>query len=148
MYTFAYFLAHATPGLYRLVAARAPGNVRTLCRLKHIELLHISGEAVRDKRRFLAVAARTLRFPPWFGMNWDALADCLTEFGWQPGSTHVLLLSGMDGFARRSPRDFATVLAVLEDAAAFWTQRGVRFLILIESTNLPQSLRLSTIRAR
>jgi len=40
------------------------------------------------------------------------------------------------------------VLAVLEDAAAIWTQRGVRFLILIESTKLPQSLRLSTIRAR
>src|SRR5829696_3592341 len=102
MHNFAFFLAHAPSGLYRLIAAATPGNVRTLCRLKNSELLHISAEQVRDRRRFLIVAARTLRLPPWFGMNWDALADCLTDFPWQPGSTHVLLLSSMDGFAQRS----------------------------------------------
>jgi hypothetical protein len=148
MYIIACFLSHAPAGLYRLVADHGLGSVRTLCRLKHVELLHVSGEQAHDKRRFLAASARALRLPRWFGMNWDALADCLTEFDWRPGSTHVLLLSGLDGFAKHSPPDFAMALAILEDAASFWTQRGVRFLVLLESRRLPRSLRLSTVRVR
>ena len=34
---------------------------------------------LRRKRRLLGVLARGLSFPDWFGWNWDALWDCLTE---------------------------------------------------------------------
>jgi RNAse (barnase) inhibitor barstar len=34
---------------------------------------------LRRKRRLLGVLARGLAFPDWFGWNWDALWDCLTE---------------------------------------------------------------------
>jgi len=148
MYTLAYFLSRAPSGLYRLVGDRPPRNMRTLCRLSGVELLHVSAAQAHDKRRFLGAAARAMHLPAWFGMNWDAFADCLTDFAWKPGSTHVLLLSDVDGFAKRSPADFANALAVLADAASFWAQRGVRFLILIQSRKLPKTLRLSTVCAR
>jgi len=148
MYTFAGLLSHAPSGLYRFGGEHTPGYAEALCRLKHVELLHVSGAQARGKQRLLVAVARAMHLPVWFGMNWDALADCLTEFAWQPGSTHVLLLSSLDEFARHSPPDFAMLLAILEDAASFWTQHGVRFLVLIESENPPRSLRLPIICAR
>ena len=139
MYTFERLLTGAPPGLYRLLKHGASTRISKLCRLKDAELFRISGERVRTKRRFLAVIARAMRLPRWFGMNWDALADSLTDFAWETGTTHVLLLSALDGFASQAPLDFGTALGVLDDAVSFWAERDVRFLVLIETQRLPQA---------
>ena len=34
---------------------------------------------VTDKEGFLDAVGQTLGFPDWYGHNWDALADCLTD---------------------------------------------------------------------
>jgi hypothetical protein len=135
-------------GLYRLNGEGASAAVSALCRIRRIDLICISGERVRTKDRFLAVLAQALELPRWFGMNWDALADSLTDFPWQQDSTHVLLLSGFAAFARNAPLDLAAALAVLEDAAAFWAERNVRLLVLFESNSLPHSIRLAEVGLR
>ena len=43
-----------------------------------------------DKAELLARIARTLRFPDWFGHNWDALADCLCDLSWLPADAYRL----------------------------------------------------------
>ncbi len=63
--------------------------------------------------------ARALSFPDWFGRNWDALEDCLTDLSWRPGGGHVLLLDG-DG-------DDPMLLDVLRSAAQFWAGQGRPF---------------------
>ena len=147
MYTFERFLTSAQPGLYRLLAHSATTRITELCRLKDAELFRINGEQVRTKRRFLAVIARALQLPRWFGMNWDALADSLTDFAWETGTTHVLLLSALDGFASAAPLDFGTALGVLDDAASFWAERDVRFLVLIKMQCLPRIALLPVVIA-
>lgn len=37
---------------------------------------------IRDKRAVLAYYAEGLRFPDYFGWNWDALEDCLRDLAW------------------------------------------------------------------
>jgi hypothetical protein len=130
-------------GLYRLKGDGANAAVSALCRIRHADLICINGERVRTKRRFLAVLVKALKLPQWFGMNWDALADSLTDFPWQQDSTHVFLLTGFAAFARYAPLDLAAALAVLEDAASFWAERDVQLLILFESSSLPLSIRLA-----
>lgn len=51
------------PDAYREVRARI---VRIPC-------------GIRSKRQLLAVLAQRLKFPRYFGWNWDALSDCLTN---------------------------------------------------------------------
>ena len=147
MHAFARFLNHAPPGLYRLATRGDPQRVGRLCRLRGIELLRVDGHNVRTKGRLLAITARALHLPAWFGMNWDALADCLTDFAWAPASQHLLWLTSLEQFATRSPVDFAAFVAVLEEVTAFWEQRDVRLLVLVEAGCPRQSGPLPEVHA-
>ena len=61
---------------------------------------------------------RTLEFPDWFGGNWDALEDCLTE-------VHgYLLFYGYDGIAAD---DLGVLLDVLASNAEFHAAQGEPF---------------------
>jgi uncharacterized protein YbjT (DUF2867 family) len=129
-----YTLSNAPSGVYRISDMSTRSLLAARARAERFEWFHASGKQVRSKKRFLTALAKTLGLPRWFGMNWDALADSLTDFEWQPNTTHILLLSDFDCFAAHAPVEFATAVAVLEDAAAFWAERDVRLLVLVESS--------------
>lgn len=39
---------------------------------------------VRSKEKLLGLLAQSLRFPKYFGGNWDALEECLNDLHWLP----------------------------------------------------------------
>ena len=41
------------------------------------------------KDAILAALSRSLGFPDWFGGNWDALEDCLTDLSWRPAGPRI-----------------------------------------------------------
>lgn len=47
-------------------------------------VVHLAGAG--DRAAFLAECARAFEFPDWFGHNWDALADALTDVQHRPGT--------------------------------------------------------------
>ena len=55
--------------------AQNPGGVLDI----RVDLEHCT-----DKATLLARFAAALQFPDWFGHNWDALADCITDLSWLP----------------------------------------------------------------
>ena len=63
--------------------------------------------------------SRALAFPDWFGRNWDALEDCLTDLSWREAPGYVLLLEGAE--------DSGTLADVLGSAAQFWAGQGRPF---------------------
>jgi RNAse (barnase) inhibitor barstar len=70
---------------------------------------------IRTKEDLLRVLAERLRFPDYFGANWDALWDCLNDFSWLPAGPVVLRHADvplMDDAA-----DMKTYLTILRDAA-------------------------------
>jgi len=50
--------------------------------------LRLARIAYAEKDALLKSIAGALEFPDWFGGNWDALEDCLSDL---PGTGHVLL---------------------------------------------------------
>ena len=84
-----------------------------------------------SKRTLLAALARDLELPDYFGANWDALSDCLTDLGWAPAGGYVLALEGLEGLARSAPRDYASLIDVLADAVTFWSAEQVPFYVLL-----------------
>ncbi|AND67949.1 hypothetical protein ATSB10_04950 [Dyella thiooxydans] len=82
--------------------------------LRRIDLAGCTGKAA-----LLMRIADTLQLPEDFGFNWDALADCLRDPGWQPAWGHVLLFEHVDPLRRGAPHDLTILRGVLDDAATF-----------------------------
>jgi RNAse (barnase) inhibitor barstar len=61
----------------------------------------LNGEAVRTKEDLLRVIAEAMRFPDYFGMNWDAMIDCLRDLADRvPAEGHVLFVHAADSLWR------------------------------------------------
>ena len=86
----------------------------------------------------LARLAAALRFPSWFGGNWDALADSLADLSWLPAHGYVLLLERIDGWREADPLAFETLSAIFEDAAARWAGDRVPFWVLLPTRDPPR----------
>ena len=68
----------------------------------------------------LARFARALRFPDWFGGNWDALQDCLSDLSWLRAEGYLLLLDDVAEWRAADPESFGITLDILEQAGNAW----------------------------
>ena len=91
-------------------------------RIKHASgvLATLDGRSLADKSGLLAALAWVWGFPEYYGANWDALEECLTDMSWHPGAI-ALHIAHADAVA---PDQLATLIDVFADAAAYWRERG------------------------
>lgn len=90
---------------------------------------HDEGHVVRrislagctQKADLMRRIAAALAFPPTFGANWDALADCLGDLAWlPPAGGYTWLLDHAADFRDASEADFDILCDVLDDACKRW----------------------------
>lgn len=84
-----------------------------------------------DKDDALARMALALDFPEWFGGNWDALADCVSDLSWKPADGYVLLLENVHAWRTAAPADFDTAIDIFNEAAAGWMRMRKPFWALM-----------------
>ena len=84
-----------------------------------------------DKDGLLQRVGEALRFPDWFGANWDALADSLGDLSWWPAPGYLLLIEHATDWRAADGRGFNTLLAILKEAADDWRERNVAFWALL-----------------
>ncbi len=78
-----------------------------------------------DKPQLLKNIASVLGFPDWFGHNWDALEDCLTDLSWRDAPGHVLVIE-----QARPGDDLGVLVDILRSSAEFWAGRGKPFFVV------------------
>ena len=86
---------------------------------------------VRGKKVFLARLAKALHCPPYFGMNWDALSDCMRDLSWLNDNGWVVILFNGQNFAAKNQDEFNTAIDVLQTAAEYWRGQGKPFWVFI-----------------
>ncbi|MSQ71585.1 MAG: hypothetical protein EXR27_09895 [Betaproteobacteria bacterium] len=145
----------ARAGVFQLAheardVARACGEARLACFIVDIGHAH-------DKADFLKKMAQALRFPDWFGNNWDALADCLKDLSWLEDSAaaaagaatgtasgtatgfstlalvkgYVLVLEKSKHFGAAHRHEFDEAMDLLGEVADYWRIGGTPFWTLI-----------------
>lgn len=77
-----------------------------------------------DKRALLACYSEGLRFPSYFGWNWDAFNDCLQDLSWirEPG----ILIVHSDVPLAGSIAEQKVYLEILASAISDWTDDASR----------------------
>ena len=93
----------------------------------------IDGAGANSRASFFAALAAALQFPDFFGHNWDAVYDCLTDLASADRRPVVLLISGGEAFLAGMGAEWTTGQRVFRDAAAFWQEGGRRLLMLLVS---------------
>ena len=77
----------------------------------------------------LAAIAQAVHVPDWFGGNWDALADTLSDLSWQPAFGYVLLLHNDNGTLGMAAEDHNIAMEIFADTIAFWKSQDKPFWI-------------------
>ena len=107
-------------GVYLIDAAEREQVLRHDAFPPEFAVAVLDGNEAGTRAGFFQEIARALHFPDYFGRNWDAVYDCLTDFNWLPAAGYVLVLDGFDHLAMNEPGQWEIGLKVLREACAFW----------------------------
>jgi len=86
-----------------------------------------------SKAAALDELARALDMPRWFGHNWDALEDCLTDLDWLPAQPILLVVEGH----LATPEEADTLVSILQSACDSWADAARDFHVLLDSRLMP-----------
>jgi RNAse (barnase) inhibitor barstar len=111
---------HCPSGLYLIDAAERDRVLSHDVFPPDFAIAVLDGDVAGTRAGFFQEIARVLHFPDYFGHNWDAVYDCLTDLTWLPAAGYVLVLDGFDRFATNEPDQWGIGLKVLREACAFW----------------------------
>jgi len=113
-------------GVFSLPAQDIPVLVEVAA-ARQFAVFRVSLAGCTGSGEMLARLGEQLAFPDWYGQNWDALTDCLTDFSWRAAEGYVLVLEELGDFRAAGDDDFDTLIEILSDASASWSVLGIPF---------------------
>lgn len=130
--TSSYFQDTATSGVYQL-----PGTgllpLEEAAARKCLLWLPVSLGKATSLDAALQAIGDALSFPEWYGLNLDALRDCLGDLGWRPAPGYVLLFTRCGALQEQDAAGFSSLLRVIDDVAALWREQGIGFWCLVDA---------------
>jgi len=119
-------------GVYYLSGSRHPAIEAAASRARFC-LLAANITKPSSTEAVLSELGSAFKFPIWYGANFDALYDCLTDPDWLPAKGHVLVINGIANLRAADPDDFATLIEVLQTAAESRRDSHSPFWILLDA---------------
>ena len=101
---------------------RAPTDQAVLDAMAGADFDFVPIRLGKGKDAILSSVASALGFPDWFGGNWDALEDSLTDLSWRDDKPRVFLFSDAS-----TGDDLGILIDVLSSAAEYWKERDRAF---------------------
>jgi len=133
----------AKSGVYFLLPRHQKPFKKAIEKLQ-FQVLHADLSGCRNTPEALLQLGGSLRFPDWYGANFDALFDCLSDPSWQPAPGIALMINGAESLRLADPEGFATLIEVFAAAADAHREAGQPFWLLLDSaipgvTALPEA---------
>lgn len=82
---------------------------------------------IRSQTELFAALAKALRFPDYFGSNWDAVDECFRDLKADAGDGIVLVLRHADTLFRSDPRSAGSLIEAWLHSADEWRAMNVGF---------------------
>lgn len=87
---------------------------------KQTAIRMIRGKKGRTLDALYDEVSAALQFPWYFGGNWAAFDECITDLDWIPADTYCLMISQADLLLCDEPVEFSVLMRVLDSANVNW----------------------------
>lgn len=105
----------------------------------------LEGKEIPDKKSLLTRMGELLNFPDYYGENWDALEDCLSDYFSDPKTSGVALVYRDSGhFHDNAPEEFNTLLDILKEITLLCETQPNAFVVLLQGID-PEKLGLPQV---
>ncbi|MBA2253231.1 MAG: barstar family protein [Nitrospirales bacterium] len=85
------------------------------------------GRKCHTKAGLLGEFARVLDFPSYFGKNWDAFEECLTDLQWLPAPGYLFVMTDAEQVLPDHDEEYETFIKILEESGKVWgSEQDVR----------------------
>lgn len=103
-------------------------EAKVTLRSTDVAAFELDANAVANKRDLLAALATNMRFPAYFGMNWDAVDDCLRSLrSWVAAEGYVLFILNAEILWSRLPHLAGHLVDAWLEHAEFWARQEISF---------------------
>lgn len=109
------FTQAGSAGIYHLPLQQA-GSLPALATKSHRAFKLADLSACQSKEQALTQLGHDLAFPDWYGVNFDALQDCLSDHDWRPKGGLIVRLAGLDRLGKFDGEALATLIEILQAA--------------------------------
>jgi RNAse (barnase) inhibitor barstar len=106
---------------------------------KKYAIFSVDGTGLNSKEELLSRLSQAMKFPSYFGSNWDALEECLNDLEWLPAKGYVIQFKNADNFIKRYTSDFEVFTQIIESVSSSWKRKKADFILVVE-TNNPNSM--------
>jgi RNAse (barnase) inhibitor barstar len=130
------FDSYMNSGVYH-ISQSLNGSIKKAAKAQNLDFTQIDLRNTKSKITFLKTAGRALDFPSYFGMNWDAFSDLLTDMTWKPAAGYVILFTNFQSISENMAGEAHIVINILESSAAYWKRRSVPFFIIVSEKLSP-----------
>jgi RNAse (barnase) inhibitor barstar len=127
-------------GVFFLPEHAPPKDVAACAKRAKFAYFHIEGRLIARKEQLLNHVATALRFPDYFGGNWDALEECLADMEWVDAPGYLIYYDHIDPLAEEHPDQLQTFVEICRDAVASWKQDGTPMVVLLSGTKAPKGV--------
>ncbi|WP_406203906.1 MULTISPECIES: barstar family protein [unclassified Streptomyces] len=83
----------------------------------------LHGQDMADADGVFTQFYESFRLPDYFGWNWDALYDCLSDLNWIPATRYILIIEGSENVLSGSMEERSMFFRTLLRSAESWASR-------------------------
>jgi len=124
--------------LHYAAAAEITAQLRVALQNAGIASFDLDGDRVRTRDDLLRGIADAMQFPDYFGMNWDAVIDCLRDLAdRQPAEGYVLFVHAAEGLWRQGLSWMGELVEVWLTAAEESAHDGVPLHLVFVTPSSP-----------
>ncbi len=80
----------------------------------------LDGRKLNNDESIFEHFSQVMKFPDYFGHNWDAMDECLRELSWAPAKGHLLVINDIDALFLKSPDSYQSLLDSLRFSGKHW----------------------------
>lgn len=131
-------LSFTSKGAILIVAPEKSRAIVDTFVAKEYTVISLNGAEIKSKEELFRYLSQAMKFPKYFGSNWDALEECLNDLSWLPAKGYVLRFANANNFINNCSSDFRMFVQIIESVSITWSIDKVDFILIVEIDN-PQS---------